>query len=80
MRLVLNHSEACETTQVEGNFTFALAEKLIRIYEEAQAAEKLIRIYEEAQAYVGFDFFLVDEPNDCVWIFENEWVKYVEDL
>ena len=67
MRLVLNHSEACEIIQVGGNFTFALA-------------EKLIRIYEEAQAYVGFDRFLIDEPNDCVWIFENEWVKYGEDI
>ena len=67
MNLVLNHSEACETIQVGGEFTFALA-------------EKLINLYEKAQAYVGFDFFLVDEPNDCVWIFEDEWVKYLEDL
>jgi hypothetical protein len=67
MRLVLNHSEACEMIEVGGDFTFALA-------------DKLIQIYEEAEAYVGFDFFLVDEPNDCVWIFEDEWVKYLEDL
>jgi hypothetical protein len=67
MRLVLNHSEACETIQVGGEFTFSLA-------------EKLIQLYEDAQAYVGFDFFLVDEPNDCVWVFEDTWVKYVEDI